>query len=133
MYEPEPASLLVSHAPPQSPSFSCFLRSAAFTTWISGITAMKMAEGLVSVNCTVYLSTALVAPGATIVARSDAAPFFSARMRSMLYTTSSAVISAPSWNLAPRRSLNVYVRPSGEIVWLSASHGLSTGGLSSQR
>ena len=32
----------------------------------------------------------------------------------MLYTTSSAVISAPSWNLAPRRSLNVYVRPSGD-------------------
>ena len=63
--------MLVSHAAPQSPSFSCFLRSAAFTTWTSGTTARKIAAGLVSVNWTVCRSTALVAPGATIVARSD--------------------------------------------------------------
>ena len=45
---------------------------------------MKMDAGLVSVNWTVDLSSALVVPGATIVESSAAAPFFSARMRSML-------------------------------------------------
>ena len=75
----------------------------------------------------------MVSSGAIIVERSAAAPFFRARMRSVLYRTSSAVTSVPSWNLAPFRSLNVYVRPSGETVWLSASHGSSFGGLSSQR
>ena len=74
----------MSQPPPQSPSFSCFFTRAEFTTWISGITAMKIAVGLVSVNCTVCLSTALAAPGATIVARREAAPFLRARMRSML-------------------------------------------------
>ena len=53
MYEPEPASLLVSHAAAQSPSFSFFLTRAELTTWISGTTARKMAAGLVSVNWTV--------------------------------------------------------------------------------
>ncbi len=76
--------MLVSHAPPQSPSFSCFLSSAEFTTWISGITAMKIAVGFARVNWTVYLSTAFVAPVETMVDRRDAAPFFSARIRSML-------------------------------------------------
>jgi len=82
MYEPEPASLLVSQAAPQSPSFSCFLRSAEFTTWTSGTTARKIAAGLPSVNWTVERSSALVLPGAIIVDKSAAAPFLSARMRS---------------------------------------------------
>jgi hypothetical protein len=43
---------------------------------------MKMADGLPSVNATVYLSAALVLPGAIIVDSSEAAPFFMARIRS---------------------------------------------------
>ena len=84
MYEPEPASLLTSHAAPQSPSFSCFFNNAEFTTWISGTTARKIAAGLPSVNWTVYRSSALVEPGATMVESRAAAPFFPAKMRSVL-------------------------------------------------
>ena len=44
------------------------------TTWTSGTTAMKIDAGFVSVNWTVDLSTALVVPGATIVAEERGRP-----------------------------------------------------------
>ena len=84
MYDPDPASFDVSHAAAQSLSFSCFFRSAEFTTWISGTIARKIDAGATSVNWTVYLSTAFVPPGATIFPRTDAAPFLPARIRSRL-------------------------------------------------
>ena len=46
-------------------------------------------------------------------------------MRSKLAFTASALNGVPSWNLTSFRSLNVTLRPSGEDVHDSASHGTS--------
>jgi hypothetical protein len=76
-------------------------------TWISGVTARKVAAGAFRVNWTVCLSIALVLPGSSICDRTPYIAFLIASTRSALHTTSSAVISLPSWNLAPGRSLKV--------------------------
>ena len=44
--------------------------------------------------------------------------------RSKLNLMSSAVSGEPSWNFTPRRNLNVYLRPSGEMVCETASPGV---------
>ena len=83
MNEPEPASLLLSHAAPQSPSFSFTRRRSAFTTCTSGTMDRKMADGSVRVNSTVWSSTARVLPGAIMRENRAAAPCLRARMRSI--------------------------------------------------
>ena len=77
----EPALFFDSQAPPHQLLTSFFFASAALTMWISH-DERKIADGFVSLNSTVWSSTALALPDAIIDLKSGDAPLPSARMRS---------------------------------------------------
>jgi len=70
---------------------------------------MKLdARGSLSLNCTVYLSGAVISPTVrNSTLRGMLMPCGGLAMRSKVAFTSSAVSSAPSWNCTPLRRRNV--------------------------
>ena len=73
-----------------------------------------MPFGASSVKRTVWSSTLVVPLFDSTPFRAESAlePLAGSARRSMEATTSSAVITRPSWNLTPSRSLNVQTLPS---------------------
>ena len=82
----------------------------------------RMTFGVVRLNSTVRLSTFLVPPTLTPVRAAEATfGSFGSTMRSMEYTTSSAVTGLPSCHSTPSRSLTFHTEPSALGSMVSAS------------
>ena len=112
-----------------SPSFAFASTTRGLTTVMIGSADRNGAYGLSSTNRTVRVSGAVMFSLFSTGRNAPDGALPRARIRRTEYTTSSAVISLPSWNLTPSRSVKSQVRPSSETVWLLASQGSRAGGL----
>src|SRR5262249_49846395 len=81
--------------------------------------------GVSKLTCTVYSSSTLLAAYPPSGAGAPPALNFGSTMRSKLNLTASALNGVPSWNRTSRRSLNVTLRPSPDVLQDSASQGTS--------
>ena len=126
---PDPAPFAASHSAPQSSPRAFGWIARGLTTATSGIAARNGAQGCDSTKRTVRASGAVTFSARSTGVKAPAGPRFIASSRRKLYTTSSAVMALPSWNVAPARSVNSQVSPSSETVCRAASQGTSSGGL----
>jgi hypothetical protein len=123
----------------RGPPPSTFVRSTTYDTGYVSF-ARKSTRGSSSVTSTVWSSrartprTSCAFPSCRSVnpamspryVRATGDLFAGSAARSMLYITSAARTSRPSWNRALRRSVKVYVRPSCDTWCRSARSGTTS-------